>query len=294
MQSLKLLIAIYETGSVTGASEVLNINQSSASQGLDKLRRIFGDPLFTKVGRGIAPTDHVELIIPKARQLLSGLTNLLEPGEFDPNDDSRPFVIATNSHLRKALVREFFNNPDIDSPALKIIGVGHGRNIEDILTHDKADIVIAIGQSKYSGEILNKKIFDEHMVCYYDESMRSAPDTLDSYSSAPHAVIDFGSKDDSVIDICLKHYRKSRNIGLFVPVIEALPRLMKGTPLITTMPKRLSGGLFSDLQYCEPPISIPAFTIEMIWHKRSDNSPRNRWLRNLIQSLADADKQHAS
>lgn len=294
MQSLKLLIAIYETGSVTGASEVLNINQSSASQGLDKLRRIFGDPLFTKVGRGIAPTDHVELIIPKARQLLAGLTDLLEPEEFDPNDDSRPFVIATNSHLRKALVREFFNNPDINTPLLKIIGVGHGRNIEDILIHDKADIVIAIGQSKYSDEIMNYKIFDENMTCYYDESMRPAPDTLDSYCSALHAVIDFGSKDDSVIDICLKHHRKSRKIGLSVPVIEALPRLMKGTPLITTMPKRLSGGLFSDLQYCEPPISIPAFTIEMIWHKRSDNSPRNRWLRTLIQSLAEADKQHAS
>lgn len=291
MQSLRLLIAIYETGSVTGASEVLNINQSSASQGLDKLRRIFGDPLFTKIGRGIAPTDHVELIIPKARQLLSEMTDLLEPDEFDPNNDPRPFVIATNSHLRKALTREFFKKSNANPPTLKIIGVGHGRNIEDILIHDKADIVIANGQSKYSDDIKTHKIFDDHMVCYYDASVRSAPDTLDSYCSALHAVIDFGFTDDSVVDVCLKHYRKTRKIGLFVPVIEALPRLMKGTPLITTMHKRLSASLFSELQYCEAPISIPAFTIEMIWHARSDNSPRNRWLRNLIQTVADAKKQ---
>ncbi len=286
MQSLRLLVAIYETGSVTGASEVLHINQSSASQGLDKLRRILGDPLFTKVGRGITPTDHVELIIPKARQLLAGMTDLLEPDEFDPNDDPRPFVIATNSHLRKSLVRELFTKTNTSPPTLKIIGVGHGRNIEDILIHDKADIVIANGQSKYSDDIMSHKIFDDHMVCYYDASVRSAPDTLELYCNALHAVIDFGSTDDSVVDICLKHYRKTRRIGLYVPVIEALPRLMKGTPLIATMHKRLSASLFSELQYCEAPISIPDFTIEMIWHARSDNSPRNRWMRSLIQSVA--------
>lgn len=286
MQSMRLLMAIYETGSVTGASEVLDINQSSASQGLDKLRRIFGDPLFVKVGRGIAPTDRVEQIVPKVRELLSDMTSLLEAEDFDPRSDGRPFVIATNSPLRRELVQRLYSEDASKAPALQYINVGHGRNIEEILNHNKADIVIAIGKAGYSDNIRHQKLYDDTLVCYYDEAARDAPDTIEAYCSAPHIIVDFGSTDDSVVDISLKHYRKERVIAMRVPLIDSIPRLMKGTQLITTMPGQFANTIFASFAHCEPPISVPSFSVDLIWHARAENSPRNRWLRDLITSTA--------
>jgi molybdenum-dependent DNA-binding transcriptional regulator ModE len=47
---LKLLLAVVETGSITGAALQLVVTQSAVSHLLDKLRAITGDPLFVKSG----------------------------------------------------------------------------------------------------------------------------------------------------------------------------------------------------------------------------------------------------
>ena len=53
---LKLLVAVVEVGSVTGAAQRLEVTQSAVSHLLDKLRAITGDPLLVKSGRGIVAT----------------------------------------------------------------------------------------------------------------------------------------------------------------------------------------------------------------------------------------------
>ena len=53
---LVALEALLEEGSVSRAAERLGVTQSAASHKLDKLRVIFDDPLFVRVGRGIEST----------------------------------------------------------------------------------------------------------------------------------------------------------------------------------------------------------------------------------------------
>ena len=60
---LKLLLAVVETGSITGAALQLGVTQSAVSHLLDKLRAITGDPLFVKSGRGIVATQRALLLL---------------------------------------------------------------------------------------------------------------------------------------------------------------------------------------------------------------------------------------
>ena len=53
---LRLLVAVVETGSVTGAAHRLGVTQSAVSHLVGKLKRIVGDALFVKSGRGIVAT----------------------------------------------------------------------------------------------------------------------------------------------------------------------------------------------------------------------------------------------
>ena len=69
---LKLLLAVVETGSITGAALQLGVTQSAVSHLLDKLRAITGDPLFVKSGRGIVATQRALLLAVHARELLAG------------------------------------------------------------------------------------------------------------------------------------------------------------------------------------------------------------------------------
>ena len=96
---LQLLVAVVETGSVTGAAQRLGVTQSAVSHLLDKLRAITGDPLFVKCGRGIVATARAEELAAQARGLLRQLQHFAHSGEFDPARWQTTFTIAANQGL---------------------------------------------------------------------------------------------------------------------------------------------------------------------------------------------------
>ena len=283
-KSLRLFLAVYDVGSLTEAAKLLGVNQSTASHGLQKLRKIFDDQLFVKSGRGIVPTDRVIELIPRVRKLLPELTNLLQTQSFDPAEETKPIIIGTNGCGRLLITQQIFGAEEMNGLSLKFIDVGTGRNVEDILIKNKADVAIAISNNKISEHIRKKSLFKDTMRVYYDPEQGDAPKDIAEYCSALHATIDFDSDELSMVDVTLGKIGVKRTVALRVANIEVLPHLMKGTKLITTMPRQFSQNLFSDLAQCEPPIQIPPFSIDMMWHVRSDNSPRNRWLQKLIMS----------
>ena len=56
-QLLKTFLLILEENSVSVAAERLDVNQSTVSHSLNKLRRILGEPLFVRSGQGRTPTE---------------------------------------------------------------------------------------------------------------------------------------------------------------------------------------------------------------------------------------------
>ncbi len=101
---LKLLLAVVETGSITGAALQLGVTQSAVSHLLDKLRAITGDPLFVKSGRGIVATQRAVLLAVHARELLAGMERFALSGDFDPARWKTTFTIAANDFQRDVLL----------------------------------------------------------------------------------------------------------------------------------------------------------------------------------------------
>jgi DNA-binding transcriptional LysR family regulator len=101
---LKLLVAVVEVGSITGAAQRLGVTQSAVSHLLDKLRAITGDPLFVKSGRGIVATARAEALAAQARELLGALERFARSGEFDPARWHATFTIAANDFQRDLLL----------------------------------------------------------------------------------------------------------------------------------------------------------------------------------------------
>ena len=82
--ALALFLAVLEEGSVTAAATRLGVTQSAVSHGLKKLRRIVGDPLFAKSGRGIVATAQAQALATKARALIDEMRSFAGGMTFDP------------------------------------------------------------------------------------------------------------------------------------------------------------------------------------------------------------------
>ena len=283
---LRLFLSVYDNGSVNGAMEQLDLNQSTISYSLDRLRKAFDDPLFVKSGRGILPTERAKEIAPKIRELLVDMELLASKDKYHPSEDNSLISIAANVMellpYLNALHKEIISASD--NASVKFLELGSRENIHSLLDTQTVDIVISVRPTELNSSLNTKPIFSFDQVCYFDGSKRNSIETIEEYCNAGHAVLDFGGVTKSTIDHTLSAMSMSRKIKLRAPNIAALARMIRGTSLITTMQTDLSNHAMSGLDYSFPPLSVPKVNIDMIWHRRSEYSGRNVWLRNLILS----------
>ena len=282
-RQMQLLLSIYETGSVSAAAAAFDLNQSTVSHHLDRVRRIIGDPLFVKVGRSIAPTDHMSSIVPGLRAAVAAIEGLSLQRVFDPATETETLTVATNvSELLPALLRL---RAAVASHAprarLRLIELGSRDRIEPLLESARADIVITVRARGYPVAVNTTTYSEDHQAIFYDPSVRGPVTSLDDYCDARHAVLDFGGTGQSTIDLALERTGRKRVIALGVPDAFSLGEFLRGTDMIATMQSSLGLSVLQGLATCKPPFDLPRVNHDLVWHKRTDSSPRNVWLRNL-------------
>ncbi|WP_343561781.1 LysR family transcriptional regulator [Kiloniella sp. b19] len=284
---LKLFVLICDTGSVSGAARHLGINQSSASHGLERLRRITGDPLFVRSGRGIVPTERAERLLLQARELLTGIDSFAEADSYDPLTDQGAFKIAANDFEVETILGPLLEILQREAPGVQLhILRSNGRNDWIPLLRDGlADLVLAPRLSGDYSDLAQQVLFEDHQVCVYSGNRKDVPDNPESYCAAVHAVMFSGQNPRTEIDRLLEKQGKSRRIGLVCPSFSMLAGLMRGTEMIATMPSRLTNTVFAGFESVAAPVDIPAFSIAQIWHTRNRVSARHRWLRARIRGL---------
>ena len=94
--TLTTFLIVLEEMSVSRAAERLGVTQSAVSHTLEKLRVIFDDPLFVRVGRGIESTARARALQASVESVLDDLKSLTDHREFDPLVEPMEFTIAAN------------------------------------------------------------------------------------------------------------------------------------------------------------------------------------------------------
>ena len=78
LRQLRLLIALYEHGSLLGAARQVSLTQPGASRALHEIETAFGAPLFTRTNRGLEPNDMGHCVVRYARLIHTDLAHLRE------------------------------------------------------------------------------------------------------------------------------------------------------------------------------------------------------------------------
>lgn len=283
---LRLFITIYEKNSVGLAAKELGLNQSTVSYSLDKLRAYLRDPLFLKYGRSITPTERAIMLAPRIRSLLAKMESLASLDIYDPETDDRPITMAANTlHLLPQWPR-IYRQITKEAPQMpvRMLELGSRENINGLLTSGRVDLVFGVRPSVYPAELDVQEAVSEPQVCFFDPKVRGPLRSVEDYFAARHGVLDFGSGNTSLNETSLRSSDSKRKITLYAPNIEALATLIEGTDQIASFQQGLIYTAFKHFEYCEPPIELPRINIDMMWHRRDENSGRSRWIRNLVNS----------
>jgi len=281
---LRLFLTIYDEGSVTAAANRLGVGQPTVSHGLDRLRKMLGDPLFVRSGRTVSPTAHADEIAPQVRLLLQGMRNLTKMTTFDPDDTAQSvrFVLGANDYevaVILPLLMKRFQACKADI-RLKVVPVSGDEQVVEWLRTGKIDHALCISSSGKYGDIAQQFLFPEQMRCFYDAQHHTQPpDTLERYCECRHARVMLGANEGSLVDDFLRAQGRTRQTVLQVPTFASIPNLIGGTNIIATLPSRLSTCIMQDFAQCEFPLDFPEYGFVQCWHVRNAANAAHKWLR---------------
>mgnify|MGYP000005099028 FL=1 len=292
LQLLAIFDAVLLEGNVTRAAARIGISQSSASKGLSQLRQIVGDPLFLRSGRGVTPTHKAIEIADKVRLVLGSLGSLTSPGNsFDPATSRIRFNIGATDYVSFVLLPVLARRLAKIAPFVSLeVHPIEPAVPEELLLLGKADIVLSSVRS-VSHPIYRQELFRDGYVCLWRRGhpYGTGPITVEQFASARHLAMprQNGARERVLQDV-MQGLGIARDVALQVPQMLAIPATLSETDLIATVARRTALA-FADtyaLQISAHPLPLGRFSVSQLWHARTQSSQSQRWLRDVIASVA--------
>ena len=284
--ALRTLVLTHDLRSFSAAAERLDVNQSTISYTIERLREAFQDPLLVRQGNGITATERCEALVQWARETIEQVEAFASPVQFDPATAKGTVTISCNHHERQTLIPRFSARLRATAPHARIAlldAAGHG-NVH--LKQNQCDIVLGplgiVGESFYRRHILN-----DRYVCVMDAKNPLARGrmTLSTYRQAEHVFVTHNGEWQPLYVEALKAKGIELEPAITLPSHDCLERILPGTNLVASIPRHLALALRSGLHIAPLPFIVP-ISIDMYWSARTAKSGLHKWARNLIAEVA--------
>lgn len=286
--ALRTLVLVYDLRSFSAAAERLDVNQSTISYTVERLRGAFHDPLFVRQGNGVSATERCGAVVEWARGTLGEIEGLASPREFDPAIAKGTVTISCNHHERQTLFPQFSTRFRTAAPHARLAlldAAGHGNAH---LKQNECDIVIGpvgiVGDSFYRRHILT-----DHYVCVMDRANPLARGrvTLSAYCKAEHVFVTHNGEWQPLYIDVLKAKGIVLEPAITLPSHDCLERIIPGTHLIAAIPHHLARAMRGGLHIAPLPFRVP-ISIDMYWSARTAKSGLHKWARSLLAEVAKA------
>jgi DNA-binding transcriptional LysR family regulator len=301
--NLNLLLALQwllVERNVTRAAVRLGVTQSAMSRSLGQLREWFDDPLLVPAGRKMLLTARAGGLTEPLTASLDGLRGLLRPPQaFDPASATGTVRMAATEHALGAVVHEFVGRLMRRAPRLDVQIEPAGRDVFSQLAAGRLELLVVPKVGRLPEELRTADLLHERFRCIVRQGHPVAQRklTLRRFCALEHVVVyPLGGDADSLVSRVLTQRGLERTVAVRVPYFESALRIVAETDYITTIPAALanltacpgSGSRRRPALVClEPPVPIPGFVLQAVWHRRHDDDPLQRWLRDLLASILD-------
>ncbi len=282
---LRLLVAVVETGSVTGAAQKLGVTQSAVSHLAGKLKAIVGDALFVKSGRGIVATARAEALAARARDLLRELERFAHSETFDPARWRTTYIIAANDLQRDALLPVLLARLRARAPGVALRIIPSDAPTPDMLREERCSLIVS-PRVPEGADMMQKRLFEDRYRVFYDAERRAAPASKAEYLAADHVTVVYQPQRTLDLDEHLAAIDVHRRFVVKVPGFAGVPAFLRGSDMLATAPSLLRFGLLRGLASAPPPVPCPSMPRFMIWSRRDHDDPPHRWMRGEVEAVA--------
>ncbi|CAM3845544.1 LysR family transcriptional regulator [Roseateles saccharophilus] len=282
---LRLLLAVHEEGSITGAAQRLGVSQSAVSHLLEKLRRVVGDPLFVKSGRGIVATARADALVVRARLLLEELRTFGSPAGFEPAGLQMELSIAANDLQRDLLLPPLLRRLRAQAPGVSLRVIASGVP-EPALLRDGHCQLLLTPRPPDASDLVHKRIFEDRYAVFHDPVYGQPPADLAAYLAAEHVTVLYEQPRRPLdLDQWLAAQGHRRRFAAQVPSFAAVAAFVSGGPWLATLPSWLGAHTLRGLASAPPPLACPTLPMYAVWHLRHQTDPLHQWLRRELEAV---------
>lgn len=288
-----VLDAIYSQGSITRASQVLNLSQPALSHALARLRTMFNDPLFVRQGSVMAPTAFTRSIIMQVRQGLQLFEASLQTEQsFDASKAERSFHLGLRDVFEATLLPQLMQRIAEQAPGMLISSVRVDRtDIETELSSGNLDMVLDVPMPMASGSaIRHQRVTRDRLIVLSRKGHPAFPKKkgklldLDTYVQQAHVLVSSRRKGLGLEDTELNREGLRRHIALRCQHYFAACRVVSETDLLLTMPEHYANIANAQFQNRIDafPLTTQPIDAHLYWHANTDNDAAARWLRQQL------------
>lgn len=292
---LRILNAVLRDGSTTKAGESLGLSQSAVSNALNRLRHALDDQLFVRHGNQLVPTDFAASIKDGLREELNRLEGLLvSQSDFDPMMARGNFKISASDFFAELLMPALGQHLNMTAPSItaQMVDLVPYNYVESLERYN-ADIAL-IPDTNLPDWISREPLFHSSFTVIGRAANPALRDVkageelpMSSFCALSHVLFSPEGKTGAMGDVALAKVGQKRQVAMTLPVFSGVCRVVSESDLIALVPSQLAKKVSEDfaLNCYKPPFDISPALIVAIWHKRSDENPMSKWMRQQIFDL---------
>ncbi|ELS0752708.1 LysR family transcriptional regulator [Vibrio vulnificus] len=283
---LKVFVTVYRHRSITLAADAMGLTQPGVSGILKRLQEQLGVTLFTRDGRGIAPTHHAHELARQVEPALSQIHNALEGLESFGPQTHRKFVIYVPEPLMLTLLPKI----EGDSTLGKIdIELQHMPcDVDEQFTRlnqQQADLAIDFvhhsAPSFYSEKLMNDEIC---LIARRGHPRIQGAISRDEYYQEKHITLKMRRENVYLADYFTEEFLHVRRVAAECDSMVAQMSLVATSDCIAMVTRSLVEQFAETLglQVIHSPMTAIPITYRLLIHNREINSPANQWLRERL------------
>lgn len=286
---LKTFEALHDESSASRAALRLGVTQSAISAGLRRLRELYGDQLFVRTGRGLAPTvraNQLKPVISEALERCRQSLAMINPQS--PNYQGRSVVLGLSDDFEIAYGRRLMDSVAQRLPKLRVIfRQTHSQIVADALLDRSLDLAITAGG--FAERRLSRQVLGEgDYRCLVDaDSLAPGQQQIDlgEFVAREHVLVSSGGFI-GITDEGLAAHGLSRQVCASTSHFAALAFLLKGSAAVATIPGHAAEAIarLTGLRVLPCPLALPRYPVELGWRTQAQLDPLLLKVREAIEA----------
>ena len=288
---LVTLDVLLAEGNVTRAAQRLQLSASAMSRALARLRETTGDPLLVRAGRGLVPTPRALELRERVRQLVQDGEAVLRPAEkLNLKRIERIFTLRTSEGFVENFGPDLITRVGEEAPGVRLRFVQKPNKDSAPLRDGTVDLETGVVEKTTAPELRVQILFRDRYIGVVRKGhpLSKGKITPSRYAAGRHICVSREGLDRGPIDEALNPLGLEREIVTIVGGFSTALGLARASDLIASVPERHTGNLRAGMHSFPLPVSMPEFTVSLLWHPRLDADQAHRWLRGHVRDICAA------